>query len=388
MPNPTRIFASSVITSPALSVAALAQRLERHQELLCILTCAKSDGAVCHRLDVEDNGEFRELDPSFCASDDTFADEFAEMDWNSPEICAAQFHERRRAALERQLGHLRAPDRPLVEAAIGQGMVRGLVTQHQMHERIAALHAEAPWMAPAAAAVMEAMSRATARGPAPFRAPPMILLGGPGIGKSRWARHLARAFDVPMIDLDVGSANGATFALAGVERGYSNAAPGRVVRSILSSHVVNPVVIIDELDKVPETAATTRGHLPGLGEVIKSMIEPITARAWTCPYYQLPFDLRRVSWIMTTNSIARVPGPLIDRCQVIRLPDPSPSDLHLAASRMIGDRTKDPHLRNLLATLVTQTLRQRARAGRRTSFRQLERIVGRLEALGTGPRLI
>lgn len=48
--------------------------------------------------------------------------------------------------------------------------------------------------------------------------------------------------------------------------------------------------------------------MPGMGEVLKSMLEPATARAWTCPYYQVPFDLSRVSWIMTANSIAGVPG--------------------------------------------------------------------------------
>ncbi|WP_405402602.1 AAA family ATPase [Paracoccus sp. Ld10] len=389
MTNPTRIFASSVITSPGLSVNAVTRRLTRHRELLRIRASARTEESdMSFSLSADDIGMLRELDACLDMGDDVVTDMADDMDPTSPQMRAALFHHHRHSALERQLGHLRPTDRPLIEAAISKGEALGIVTQHRMHERIAALHAEAPWMAPAAAAVMEVMTRATARGPAPFRTPPMILLGGPGIGKSRWARSLAKAFDVPMIDIDIGSANGATFALAGVERGYGNAAPGRVVRSILGSHVVNPLVIIDELDKVPETALTTRGSLPGMGEVIKSMIEPSTARAWTCPYYQLPFDLRRVSWIMTTNSLDRVPAPLIDRCQVIRLPDPTPADLEVAASRMIGERTKDPDLRQVLEALVGETLRQRRKTGRRTSLRQLERMVARLEAAGTAPQLM
>jgi ATP-dependent Lon protease len=82
----------------------------------------------------------------------------------------------------------------------------------------------------------------------------------------------------------------------------------------------NPVVIINEVDKIPESVGSTGGKLPGAFEVLKSLIEPSTARAWTCPALQLPFDMRAVNWIMTTNSIDHMPQAFLDRCTLVRLP--------------------------------------------------------------------
>jgi hypothetical protein len=86
-----------------------------------------------------------------------------------------------------------------------------------MEEQIAALRAIYPWMTPASTAVIKHMRMQ--RGPAPLHVPPLILLGPPSIAKSSWARDLASIFTVPPVEFDVGVTNGATFAIAGVERG-------------------------------------------------------------------------------------------------------------------------------------------------------------------------
>lgn len=83
-------------------------------------------------------------------------------------------------------------------------------------------------------------------------------------------------------------------------------------------------MILDEVDKIPAQVATSRGNnLPGAFEVLKSMIEPATARGWVCPFCQIPFDLTGMSWVMTTNSIERMPAAFLDRCKLIRLEPPS-----------------------------------------------------------------
>lgn len=91
---------------------------------------------------------------------------------------------------------------------------------------------------------------------------------------------------------------------------------------------------------------------------------------------------------MTANTLDGVPAPLIDRCRVIALPDPTPEHLELAAARMIAQRTADPDHADMLTMLVADVLRQRRRAGRRTSLRQLLRIVVRLEVAGSAPMLM
>lgn len=397
MPNRYRIFARPVVTSPGISTAALIQRLEAHRHRLRLKRVARAETDPAVSFGIEEIGMLCELDalldmPPDDLGGDVHADDFAPDAGSAARMRlrdrAAGWLIRRNDLYLQQVAHLKTEERLQIEQAIGRGRVAGIVSQHQMHERVAALHADAPWMSPAATAVMEAMTRETAQGPGPLRIPPLILLGAPGIGKTEWAQRVAAAFDVPAITLDVGATNGGVFALSGVERGFSNAAPGRIVRGILSTHLVNPLVIIDELDRASERTQTSRGQQPGLAAVLLSMLEPSSARSWTCPFYQLPFDLSRVSWIMTANSLEGVPAPLIDRCRVIALPDPTPADLELAAARMIAERTADPDRADLLTTLIAEVLRHRHRAGRRTSLRQLSRIVARLEVAGSAPMLM
>ncbi|MGP9805914.1 AAA family ATPase [Paracoccus sp. NSM] len=397
MPNRYRIFARPIVTSPGISTVALIQRLEAYRHRLRLKRMARAETDPAGSFSIEEIGMLCELDALLDMPPDDFggdvhADDFAPDAGNAASMRlrdrAAGWLIRRNDLYLQQVAHLKTEERLQIEQAIGRGRVSGIVSQHQMHERVAALHAEAPWMSPAATAVMETMTRETAQGPAPLRIPPVILLGAPGIGKTEWAQRVAQAFQVPSITLDVGAANGGVFALSGVERGFSNAAPGRVVRSILATHVVNPLVIIDELDRASERTQTSRGQQPGLAAVLMSLVEPSSARSWTCPFYQLPFDLSRVSWIMTANSLEGMPAPLIDRCRVIALPDPTPADLELAAARMIAQRTADADHADLLTTLVAEVLRQRRRAGRRTSLRQLSRIVARLEVAGSAPMLM
>ncbi|TJZ91125.1 AAA family ATPase [Paracoccus gahaiensis] len=296
---------------------------------------------------------------------------------------AERFLIARAAAIKAQIDPLRAEDRSLVLRALGKGRSAGVTSRDRMHEILAGLHARAPWMAPAATAVMRNMERATTAGSAPFRTPPMVIVGGPGIGKSRWARDLAQAFAVPAIDVDIGATNGAVFTLSGTERGWGSATPGRIVRTMLTTHVVNPLVIIDEVDKIPTTVGTVRGgSLPGAAEVLKSMIEPTTGRTWTCPCLQLPVDLSRVSWIMTTNSIAGIPASLLDRCLVISIPDPTPEQLRMVATEKITGMVADPDLQRDLLALIGTFLNGRSAVGKRTSLRQVMKMTDRITAIG------
>jgi hypothetical protein len=218
------------------------------------------------------------------------------------------------------LGRCKGVDSSDLITAMKRAHVTGVVTRDGMEERIAALHADAPWMAPAANAVMQHMGQCTQNGPAGLSTPPLLLLGPPGCGKSTWAQALAEQFHVPSVEVDIGASQGAVFSIAGVERGWGTSHPGRVVQSFLDTSCANPVVIINEVDKIPESVGTTGGKLPGAFEVLKSLIEPSTARAWTCPALQLPFDMRAVNWIMTTNSIDHMPQAFLDRCTLVRLP--------------------------------------------------------------------
>ena len=104
------------------------------------------------------------------------------------------------------------------------------------------------------------------------------------------------------------------------------------------------------------------------------MIEPTTARSWTRPFHQIPFDLTGVSWIMTTNSIDHKPAAFLDRCKLIRLEDPTTEQLLAAGSRMIAARLRDAW-QSMACDLLQDALRHAGKKHIRTSLRAVERMV-------------
>lgn len=284
--------------------------------------------------------------------------------------------------------HIKADDRKILMAAGRGSHARGVIDRDEMEERIAALHNEYPWLAPASTAVMQHMRGRTMDGPAPLHTPPLILLGPPGIAKSSWARAVARIFDVASVEVDIGASNGATFSIAGMERGWSSAAPGRVVQTMLRERTANPVIIIDEIDKIPEQVGTSKGSmLPGAYEVLKSMVEPTSARTWSCPFYQLPFDLTAVSWVMTTNSLDRIPTAFLDRCKVVSLEYPSLEQLIVIGRNMIYQRLPET-LQDAGQEAIEDGLQRWFSQHRRVSLRMVERMADRISEILNRPRLI
>lgn len=284
------------------------------------------------------------------------------------------------------LGRCKGLDKSDFITAMKRTHLAGVVTCDGMEELIAALHADAPWMAPAANAVMQHMRLRTRNGAAGLSTPPLLLLGPPGCGKSTWAQALANQFEVPKIEVDVGASQGAVFSISGVERGWGNSHPGRVVQSFLDTSCANPVVIINEVDKIPENVNTTGSKLPGAFEVLKSLIEPNTASAWTCPALQVPFDMRAVNWVMTTNSIDHMPQAFLDRCKLIELPEPTVDQLITKGLDLLR-ATIPPEDANAWGRVLENQLRTMSGKGQAMSLRKLRRLVERLTEAYYRPHL-
>ena len=263
--------------------------------------------------------------------------------------------------------------------ALTRGGRAAFVNAHEAYEIVAALHDRAPWMAAASCRVMKELRCRTAQGPGLAGAPPMILSGPPGIGKSAWARHVAELLGVPVIQIDLGAAQSGAFSLVGVERGWGSAGIGMLTQTILTERIANPVVIIDEIGLARETMTTAGvGTMAGLIPALMSLIEPVTAQNWTDPYLRVGFDMSRVTWVMTTNAHGHLPQPLLDRCQVVDCRTLTPAEYAGTLQRMGDGRlwaegdAGDPVFR-----LLSDHLRQHPPR----SLRAVRRLVDRAEEI-------
>ena len=214
------------------------------------------------------------------------------------------------------MGHLHRDERDRLIALAGGVRLATVKTEHQADEIAAALHDEMPWMGPATEQVWRAMPRSVREGSIGLRLPPILLDGPPGIGKSFWARRLGRLLTVPTTVIEATNEN-ASFGVVGSQRGWGSAGPGRLISTILMEHVGNPVMVVDEVEK-SGTATSMSGRAFGLSEALLPLLEPMTARSWSCPYYQVKFDMSWVIWVLTSNNYHALPEPLLSRCPPTR----------------------------------------------------------------------
>jgi hypothetical protein len=124
----------------------------------------------------------------------------------------------------------------------------------------------------------------------------------------------------------------ASFGIVGSQRAWGNAVPGRLIQTILQTRVGNPVVVVDEVEKAG-MASSNNGQSHNLTGALLPLLEPATARRWSCPFYEVRFDMSWVIWVLTSNSCHLLPEPLLSRCPPIRLPHLSRADLQVFALR-------------------------------------------------------
>ena len=279
------------------------------------------------------------------------------------------------------VSHLKKDELARITPAL-QGVELAMVkTEHWADEVAAELHTDMPWMGPATEYAWHALRRAARCGEA-IRMRPVILNGPPGIGKSVWARKLAKLLSVPTADIDA-SKGAAGFALCGLDRGWSTALAGRPLDLILGKRIANPVIIVDEICKA-KRGTSTSGTGFSFADALLSLIEPATSAEWECPYFRLRFDMSHILWVMTANDVHKVPETARSRCQLIQLLDITPTQLSTFA-RTRGQKMglSDPGVEAILEILD----RAPKVLGPRLSLRDVIRALERGECLEEQPKL-
>lgn len=269
------------------------------------------------------------------------------------------------------LEHLKRDDRERLEVLKDGVRLISIRNEHHADELAAALHEDMPWMAPATEVVWRAMSRSVREGWPGLRVPPLLLDGPPGIGKSYWARRLGALLSTSTTVIEATGEN-ASFGVVGSQRGWGGSCPGRLIETILQGRIANPVMVVDEVEKAGR-ATSTSGQAFGLAEALLPLLEPLTATRWSCPYYQVKFDMSWVIWVLTSNDYRLLPEPLLSRCPPIRLRHLTLAELVAFVRREGGKRNLSETSIEAICEILAHPSLQRHRPSLRVAARMLQR---------------